>query len=186
MKSLLPTSILAIALAMAMSAVSGINTLKGILPCIPCKHRTCPPLPHCPHGVVKDQCNCCDACLRHEDELCGNHHNIQGQCRRGLFCYARNTVIHDYQEGICKPYDKVILRTTTRRPIPTHPIVTLPITTLPCPPSSFYCETDMKCIANTSLCDGIQDCSDAADELPPVCPEVITRGATTLPPPPIL
>lgn len=41
-----------------------------------------------------------------------------------------------------------------------------------CPPNSFFCDLDKKCILTNSICDGIMDCSNGLDEstcLEPIC-----------------
>ena len=151
--------LLSLNLALMMTVVKGYN-YNGRPVCGPCRLRNCPLVLYCPHGVVKDQCNCCNVCVRREGELCGNNRNIQGQCRDGLFCYSGSPVFngYQYQQGVCQ-----------RQPI------SWPTITNPCPPSCFYCKANRACILNKYLCDGIQDCSDAADERYPVCTKLTTN-----------
>ena len=46
----------------------------------------------CKSGVfVKDECGCCDVCLRSRDQICGGLHARFGKCEAGLECVNDNS-----------------------------------------------------------------------------------------------
>lgn len=46
----------------------------------------------CESGVfVKDECSCCDVCLRSRNQICGGLHARFGQCEPGLKCVNDNS-----------------------------------------------------------------------------------------------
>lgn len=49
-----------------------------------------PPI-SCDSGIfVKDDCDCCDVCLRSRNQICGGLHDRFGKCEAGLECVDDN------------------------------------------------------------------------------------------------
>lgn len=46
----------------------------------------------CNSGVfAKDECDCCDVCLRSRNQICGGLHARYGKCEPGLYCVNDNS-----------------------------------------------------------------------------------------------
>lgn len=48
--------------------------------------------------LIRDQCDCCNVCLRYENDICGGRFNVHGICDEDLLCYQSN---RNEQKGIC-------------------------------------------------------------------------------------
>jgi len=48
--------------------------------------------------LIRDQCDCCNVCLRNENDICGGKFNVYGICEQNLICYKSNKI---EQKGIC-------------------------------------------------------------------------------------
>ena len=45
--------------------------------------------------LIREPCDCCNVCLRNENEVCGGKYQMYGICEEGLICYQTE------QKGIC-------------------------------------------------------------------------------------
>lgn len=53
--------------------------------------------------LIRDQCDCCNVCLRYENDICGGRFNVHGICDEDLLCYQSNG---NEQKGICVKGEK--------------------------------------------------------------------------------
>jgi hypothetical protein len=71
-----------------------LNTAAGASDSCPelCDKSKCEePVISCDSGVfVKDECDCCDVCLRSRNQICGGLHARFGKCESGLECVNDN------------------------------------------------------------------------------------------------
>lgn len=59
---------------------------------------------------VKDDCDCCNVCLRSENEVCGGFHARYGKCDQNLICADQSSeaFIDDQNEEVSKDENDVI------------------------------------------------------------------------------
>ncbi|KAL7647915.1 UNVERIFIED_CONTAM: hypothetical protein RMT77_001525 [Armadillidium vulgare] len=77
------------------TTTSGGSNPKGICrkktgECGPCNTSECLSPQSCPNGVGKDQCGCCNICLKDLRESCGGPNDEHGSCGQGLYCDESN------------------------------------------------------------------------------------------------
>ena len=64
---------------------------------------------YCESGVfVKDDCDCCDVCLRSRGNICGGFHARFGKCEVGLVCVSDDSEAFMNDEGSDSEEEDVI------------------------------------------------------------------------------
>ncbi|KAB7505665.1 Venom protein [Armadillidium nasatum] len=63
---------------------------KKTAECGLCNTSECLSPQSCPNGVGKDQCGCCNICLKDLRESCGGPNDEHGSCGQGLYCDESN------------------------------------------------------------------------------------------------